>query len=128
MASSSNIYVGVAGYFGKPDQTGKVGVFRRSTAGGDWQHVLGSVEAYTVFVHPSDAGTVFAGTSDGVWRSTDAGATLSVLHQVRRVVPKRVAHLLEFESAVNDPSALILYGIGVSLFTTAGAARAIAPA
>ena len=53
--------------------------------------------------------------------STDAGATLSVLHQVRRVVPKRVAHLLEFESAVNDPSALILYGIGVSLFTTAGA-------
>ncbi len=75
MAQSSNIFVGVAGYFGKPDQTGKVGVFRRSTNGGDWQHVLGNVEAYTVFVHPSDANTVFAGTSDGVWRSTDAGAT-----------------------------------------------------
>jgi len=53
--------------------------------------------------------------------STDAGATLSVLRQVRRRLPERVAHLLEFESAVNDPSALILYGIGVSLFTTAGA-------
>ena len=52
--------------------------------------------------------------------STDASATLSVLHQVKRVVPQRVAHLLEFESAVNDPSALILYGIGVSLFTAAG--------
>jgi photosystem II stability/assembly factor-like uncharacterized protein len=77
MAQSSNIYVGVAGYFGKPDQTGKVGVFRRPAAGGDWQHVLGSVEAYTVFVHPSEAGTVFAGTSDGVWRSTDAGATFT---------------------------------------------------
>ncbi len=75
MAQSSNIFVGVAGYFGKPDQTGKVGVFRRSTAGGDWQHVLGSVEAYTVVVHPGDSSTVFAGTSDGVWRSTDAGAT-----------------------------------------------------
>lgn len=75
MAVSSNIYVGVAGYFGKPDQTGKVGVFRRSSSGGDWQHVLGSAEAYTVFVHPKDASTVFAGTSDGVWRSTDAGAT-----------------------------------------------------
>ena len=49
--------------------------------------------------------------------STDAGATLSVLRQVRRRVPVRVAHLLEFESCVNDPSALIIYGILISLFT-----------
>lgn len=49
--------------------------------------------------------------------STDAGATLSVLRQVRRRLPQRVAHLLEFESCVNDPAALILYGIIVSLFT-----------
>jgi photosystem II stability/assembly factor-like uncharacterized protein len=75
MAQSSNIFAGVAGYFGKPDQTGKVGVFRRATDGGDWQHVLGKVETYTVFVHPGDSGTVFAGTSDGVWRSLDAGAS-----------------------------------------------------
>jgi len=75
MADSSNIYVGVAGYFGKPDQPGKVGVFKRAANGGNWQHVLGSVEAYTVFVHPSDPKTVFAGTSDGVWRSTDAGVS-----------------------------------------------------
>ena len=27
MAAESNIYVGVAGYFGKPDHPGKVGVF-----------------------------------------------------------------------------------------------------
>jgi len=52
--------------------------------------------------------------------STDAGATLSVLRQVKRCVPERVAHLLEFESAVNDPAALILYGIVLSLFGTAG--------
>ncbi len=49
--------------------------------------------------------------------STDASATLSVLRQVRRRVPERVAHLLEFESCVNDPSALIIYGILISLFT-----------
>ena len=49
--------------------------------------------------------------------STDAGATLSVLRQVRRRVPERVAHLLEFESSVNDPAALILYGIAVTIFT-----------
>src|SRR5688572_14494415 len=75
MADQSHVYVGVAGYFGKPDHPGKVGVFRRPASGGDWQHVLGTVEAYTVFVHPKDPETVFAGTNDGVWRSTDRGAT-----------------------------------------------------
>lgn len=75
MADQSHVYVGVAGYFGKPDHPGKVGVFRRAASGGDWQHVLGTVEAYTVFVHPKDPETVFAGTNDGVWRSTDRGAT-----------------------------------------------------
>lgn len=71
----SNIYVGVAGYFGKPDHTGRVGVFRRPAAGGDWQHVLGTVQAFTIFVHPKNPEIVFAGTNDGVWRSTDRGAT-----------------------------------------------------
>jgi len=52
--------------------------------------------------------------------STDAGATLSVLEQVKRRVPERVRHLLEFESSVNDPSALIIYGICISLFRAAG--------
>src|SRR6195256_5586331 len=75
MADQSNIYAGVAGYFGKPDHPGKVGVFRRAAAGSDWHHVLGAVQAFTVFVHPKDPETVFAGTNDGVWRSTDRGAT-----------------------------------------------------
>ena len=46
----------------------------RAARNGDWKHVLGSVEAYTVFVHPKDPETVFAGTNDGVWRSSDRGA------------------------------------------------------
>ncbi len=75
MAEQSNIYAGVAGYFGKPDHPGKVGVFRRAAGNGNWQHVLGNVQAFTVFVHPKDPETVFAGTNDGVWRSTDRGAT-----------------------------------------------------
>ena len=49
--------------------------------------------------------------------STDAGATLSVLRQVQRLVPEQVRQLLEFESSVNDPSALILYSICLSFFT-----------
>jgi len=51
--------------------------------------------------------------------STDAGATLAVLTQVKRYVPERVRKLLEFESSVNDPSALIIFGICLSLFTMA---------
>ena len=51
--------------------------------------------------------------------STDAGATLSVLRQVQRLVPERVRHLLEFESSVNDPSALIIYSICLGIFTVA---------
>ena len=34
MADTSNIYVGVAGYFGKPDNPGRVGVFQRAARGG----------------------------------------------------------------------------------------------
>ncbi|HYC64432.1 MAG TPA: hypothetical protein VEC14_06855 [Reyranellaceae bacterium] len=75
MAASSNVYAGVAGYFGKPDHPGKVGVFVRDANGGEWKHALGSVQAFTVFVHPNNPETVFAGTNDGVWRSTDRGAT-----------------------------------------------------
>jgi len=75
MAGQSNVYAGVANAFMRPDKTGHVGVFRRGAASGDWQHVLSTVQAFTVFVHPKDPETVFAGTSDGVWRSTDRGAT-----------------------------------------------------
>ena len=75
MAGQSNVYAGVANAFMRPDKTGHVGVFRRGAASGDWQHVLITVQAFTVFVHPKDPETVFAGTSDGVWRSTDRGAT-----------------------------------------------------
>src|SRR5204862_1274244 len=75
MADASHIYAGVAGYFGKPDHTGKSGVFQRAAKGGTWKHVLGNLEAYTVFVKPDNPEVVFAGTNDGVWRSTDRGGT-----------------------------------------------------
>jgi len=77
MANPNNILVGIAGYVGRPDATGAVGVFRRPGAGGDWQHVLKDAECYTVDVHPTDPQTVFAGTSNGVYRSTDGGASFS---------------------------------------------------
>ncbi len=50
--------------------------------------------------------------------STDAGATISVLATVQNTLPKRLQHLLEFESSVNDPSALLVFGLVGGLFLT----------
>ena len=75
MADRSHIYAGVAGYVGRAGEKGKVGVFRRAAAGGEWQHVLADLETHALLVHPTDLNVVFAGTADGVWRSTDRGAT-----------------------------------------------------
>ncbi|MDP6343265.1 MAG: hypothetical protein QF578_04210 [Alphaproteobacteria bacterium] len=73
--SDSNIYAGVAGFVGRPNDVGAHGVFRRRAEGGAWEQVLAEHEAYAVFVHPDDPGLVFAGTADGVWRSVDRGAS-----------------------------------------------------
>ncbi len=72
MASQSNLYAGIAG---RADQKGLVGVFRRPAGADTWDHVLPDLETYTVNIHPTDPSVVFAGTSDGVYRSTDRGAT-----------------------------------------------------
>ena len=80
MAASTNLYAALAGYVGRPDQTGRSGVFRRDAAGGEWQHVLPDLEAYTVVVHPRQGALVLAGTADGVWRSEDRGATFARAH------------------------------------------------
>jgi photosystem II stability/assembly factor-like uncharacterized protein len=76
MPDQTNVYVGLANAFMRPNVKGNVGVFRRSGSG-EWQHVLPAVQTFTVFVHPKDPETVLAGTSDGVWRSTDRGATFT---------------------------------------------------
>ncbi len=75
MASKSNVYAGVAGYVGRADQKGAVGVFTRPAETGRWEHVLTDQETYTVNIHPTDPNVVFAGTADGVYRSTDRGKT-----------------------------------------------------
>jgi photosystem II stability/assembly factor-like uncharacterized protein len=78
------LYAGVAGYFGRPNQAGLTGVFRRTADDPVWKHVLKDPETFTVCVHPRDANLVFAGTADGVWRSTDRGATFQRTHLLDR--------------------------------------------
>ncbi len=77
MAAESYVFAGVAGFVGRPEQVGKVGIFRRPVETGEWSHVLPGVETHTVLVHPTEPSTVLAGTVDGVWISTDHGATFT---------------------------------------------------
>ena len=50
--------------------------------------------------------------------STDAGATLGVLRSVRTLVPKRIRALLEFESSLNDPAAVLFLFLLIGLNTS----------
>lgn len=75
MTDQTNLFAGVAGYVGRPDDVGDVGVFRRTAGSTEWQHVLAEIETFCVFVHPQDPGVVLAGTEDGIWRSGDNGKT-----------------------------------------------------
>ena len=50
--------------------------------------------------------------------STDAGATISVLARVGNSLPIRLKHLLEFESSVNDPAALLVFSLVGGIFLT----------
>ena len=68
----SCVFAGVGGYYASK-QSGLAGVFRRAADDSDWKHALREIEAFTVFVHPRDPNLVFAGTADGVYRSTDRG-------------------------------------------------------
>src|SRR5499427_6180963 len=68
----SCVFAGVGGYYASK-QSGLAGVFRRAADGSDWKHALSEIEAFTVLVHSRDPNLVFAGTADGVYRSTDRG-------------------------------------------------------
>jgi len=114
MADPSNIYVGVAGYFGKPDNPGRVGVFQRAARGGEWKHVLGNVEAFTVFVHPGDPRKVFAGTSDGVWLSTDAGASFK-----RADFPDAKKQVWSFMVDGRDPAKMLAGASPIDVYRSA---------
>ena len=47
--------------------------------------------------------------------STDAGATIAVLDTVGRQVPARLKALVEFESAMNDPAAILFLSVVIGL-------------
>jgi photosystem II stability/assembly factor-like uncharacterized protein len=109
--TQSYVFAGIGGYYGSPDKSGKAGVFRHAADGGAWEHVLGEHETFTVFVHPRDPSLVFAGTADGVYRSTDHGATFK-----RANFPDKDVQIWSFLPDRADPKKLLAGGSPVSIY------------
>ena len=69
------------------------------------------LEAYTVFVHPRDPNLVFAGTADGVYRSTDRGASFR-----RANFPDKGVQIWSFLIDPADPKRMLAGGSPVSVY------------
>lgn len=108
---ASNLYAGVAGYVGRADQQGTVGVFTRPAETGRWEHTLAEHETYTVNVHPADPNVVFAGTADGVYRSTDRGRSFQ-----RANFPDKGVQIWSFLVDSSDRKLIYAGGSPVSLY------------
>ena len=108
--ASSYVFAGVGGYYASK-QGGLAGVFRRATDGTDWKHALSDIEVFTVFVHPRDPNLVFAGTVDGVYRSTDRGQNFR-----RADFPDRDVQVWSFLHDDADPKRMLAGGSPVSIY------------
>lgn len=107
----SYVFAGVGGYYASK-QSGLAGVFRRDAAdGSDWKHALSEIEAFTVFVHPRDPDLVFAGTTDGVYRSTDRGQNFR-----RADFPDRGVQVWSFLQDDVDPKWMLAGGSPISIY------------
>ncbi|MBH69247.1 MAG: hypothetical protein CMM58_12910 [Rhodospirillaceae bacterium] len=109
--AESHIFAGVAGYIGRPHDAGAVGVFRKSTTENSWKHVLEDHEAYVVYVHPTDPSYVYAGTDDGIWRSTDKGLTFH-----RANFPETGIQIWSFMILDNNPNIMFAGASPIEIF------------
>lgn len=109
--AQSHVFAAVGGYYGAADKTGKAGVFRNQVGDDGWSYVLKDLETFTVFVNPRDPSMVFAGTMDGVYRSTDAGATFK-----RANFPDKGVQIWSFMIDPANPKRMLAGGSPVSIY------------
>lgn len=109
--AKSNLYAGVAGYVGRADQKGAVGVFARQAGSDRWEHVVKDVESWTVNVHPADPNVVLAGTGDGVYRSTDRGKSFQ-----RTNFPDKGMQIWSFLVDAHDPKLIYAGGSPIAVY------------
>jgi photosystem II stability/assembly factor-like uncharacterized protein len=110
VVTPSYVFAGVGGYYASK-QGGLAGVFRCAADDTDWKHILSEVESFTVFVHPHDPNLVFAGTADGVYRSTDRGQNFR-----RTDFPDRGVQVWSFLHDDTDPKLMLAGGSPVSIY------------
>jgi len=110
MSVQGTLFAGVAGYVGRPEAVGKVGVFRR-VGGGEWQNVLPNLETFTVNVQPGNAATVLAGTEDGVWLSNDGGANFK-----RAQFPDAKKQIWCFLFDIRNPNRILAGGSPIDIY------------
>jgi hypothetical protein len=106
----SYVFAGVGGYYASK-QSGLAGMFRCAADDTDWKHILSEVESFTVFVHPHDSNLVFAGTADGVYRSTDRGQNFR-----RTDFPDRGVQVCSFLHDDADAKLMLAGGSPVSIY------------
>lgn len=111
MAIKSNLYAAIAGYVGRADQKGAVGVFSRQAETGQWEHVIDGFEAWAVEIHPKNPNIVFAGTADGVYRSTDKGKSFH-----RMNFPDKGIQVWSFLFDRTDPNTIYAGGSPITVF------------
>jgi photosystem II stability/assembly factor-like uncharacterized protein len=110
--SQSNVYASVAGTVGRSaNDRGTVGVFRREAGSEAWEHVIAGYDSNVVYVHPTDPNIVFAGTHDGVYRSTDRGKTFN-----RANFPDKGMQIWSFLVDAGDPKLVYAGGSPVAVY------------
>ena len=73
--TQSTWYVGVFSHWGAPPND-LGGVYRTTDRGANWQRISDLTRVESITVDPDDAGHLYVTTeTDGLWESTDAGAT-----------------------------------------------------
>jgi photosystem II stability/assembly factor-like uncharacterized protein len=110
--SQPNVYASVAGTVGRSDKDkGTVGVFRLAAESSAWEHVITDYDSNVVYVHPTDPNVVFAGTHDGVYRSTDRGKTFK-----RANFPDKGMQIWSFLVDAGDPKLVYAGGSPVAVY------------
>src|SRR5687767_6458566 len=76
---TTRIFAGAGHYAAGTGERYRGGLFSASSDDGEWRAVTEglpeNVEARAFAVHPKSSDVVYTGTQDGVYRSTDRGAT-----------------------------------------------------
>src|SRR5262249_62233207 len=87
------------------------GVLRLAAEGADWNTALSEIKAFPALAHPRYPPLFFAGTADGVYRSTDRGQNFR-----RADLPDRGVQVWSFLQDDADPKWMLAGGSPISIY------------